>query len=150
MNNYNDYHDYLAHYGVKGMKWGVRKRGTSVEVYSRNRTGDYYTRDEKDHMTKVATKNLTKNYKKATKNRDLYERSSSKTKDAYKQAKYIAKAKEFAKQSDLYSKRLKDIDSGKIKAGKDFVTNSYFGTNVLLDVIGLPNIHWGDTVDFKN
>ena len=25
MNNYRDYEDYLMHYGIKGMRWGIRR-----------------------------------------------------------------------------------------------------------------------------
>ena len=36
----NDYRNYIAHYGVKGMKWGVRKQSTTGESSSRTRRPD--------------------------------------------------------------------------------------------------------------
>lgn len=46
------YNDYLAHYGVKGMKWGVRKR-------SKSGSSDRYS---SDHKTTKAAESKAKKY----------------------------------------------------------------------------------------
>lgn len=43
----NDYRNYLAHYGVKGMKWGVRHdRVSTSATANRSKTGQYEDSDE--------------------------------------------------------------------------------------------------------
>lgn len=48
------YDDYLAHYGVKGMKWGVRKNRRSGSKASRKNDGSAQKRNRKETVKKVA------------------------------------------------------------------------------------------------
>lgn len=109
MEYYNQ--DYLAHYGVKGMKWGVRK--ASLYVKTNNRLGENYSENYKNKMTKQARKLLRKNINDS----NFYAR--------------ITGAQEYVNKANISRQRLSDIDSGKMKAGRDFVTNSEFAINPL-------------------
>ena len=58
--------DYIMHYGVKGMKWGVRKKRKSLD-YKRNRNKNYsdsYYRKDKYLYGKGVTKRINKRMNK--------------------------------------------------------------------------------------
>ena len=50
----------------------------------------------------------------------------------------------------MREKTLKDIDEGKIKAGRDFVVNSTYSTSLPLDAIGFINLRTERDIDFKH
>jgi hypothetical protein len=132
--------DELMHYGVLGMKWGVR-RGM-VTATTRNQFGDYYTPKQKQKMTKTARKVLSSEYKTASRMGKLYGNSTKKD--------CIKIGKSHIKQAKMLQKKLEDIDSGKLKAGKDFVTNTTYSTNLLLDAVGLINVGRSQDVKFRD
>ena len=163
----------LYHYGVKGMKWGVR-----TSVYTNNRIGDNYTDRQKKRMTSEATnllrrevtrnrtiagqyeKAATKNYKKADKHTWTSEKAQSMG-DQQKFQKYQGKAwqqlakqhvnleaaKTFTNKANIANKHLSDISSGKLQAGRDFVTNHTVSTNLLLSAAGIINVRRTTTID---
>ena len=160
----------LYHYGVKGMKWGVRKdkKRSPFTITSRtkNQIGPYYSDKEKRKMTDVARKTLTKeetwnralsevNTNKANRHKSKADSYTSKSKNdkakkqLEKRKEAMALAKEFTNRANIANKRLSDIDSGRLKAGRDFVTNREVSTNVPLDMIGLVNVRVTNTVEFK-
>ncbi len=47
------------------------------------------------------------------------------------------------------TKKLKDIDKDRVKAGKDYVINTTVSTNMLLSLAGIPNIKIEKQLDFK-
>ena len=47
------------------------------------------------------------------------------------------------------TKKLKDIDNDRVKAGKDYVTNTTVSTNMLLSLAGIPNLKIEEQIDFK-
>ena len=72
---------------------------------------------------------------------------------AWKQmAKYYTnkqKAEKLMAEVKASTKKLKDIDNDRVKAGKDYVTNTTVSTNMLLSLVGIPNIKIEEQIDFK-
>lgn len=137
----------LYHYGVKGMKWGVRTSRT-VEY----RFGDKHTKREKKRMTKIARKVI----KSQSQTADVLARDNQRRADsAYRKAdmrrckEYTKRAKRFLAQQQSLDRTLSAIDKGQLKAGRDFVTKSTYSSNLLLDAVGLINVRSEHDVKYK-
>lgn len=170
--------DELYHYGVKGMKWGVRR--TRLYAQTNDRPGNYYSDREKAHIKKRAKSILKNNIRKSTMYSEVFDSASKSAYNkadklvwksekkqnegdqagfekyqskAWKQmAKYYMnkqKAEELMAEVKASTKKLKDIDKDRIKAGRDYVTNTTVSTNMLLSLAGIPNIKIEEQLDFK-
>ena len=100
-------------------------------------------------MTKQAAKTLNRRIEELNRSAYLSERASvtAKTKDA--RTSNALTAQKYRAVAKLYETKINDIDSGKIKAGRDFVTNSTYSSNLLFDAVGLMNLRTERRVDFK-
>lgn len=142
----------LYHYGVLGMKWGVRKGTYYNETH--DTVGGNYTDRQKKRMVRQARSILKEQIRKSNTEANIHTKAAN---HAYKKAdkltrksearqnkgdqagfnKYQSKAwKQVAKnitntqsaktaiaQSKLASKRLSEISDGTLQAGRDYVTN---------------------------
>ena len=126
--------NYLAHHGVLGMKGGVRK----AALYGRtqNKLGGKYTRRQKDKMQRTAAKFESKNVKENIKNANLMDKNMNRLQTRW------ANALES-------TKKLNDINSGTLKAGRDYVTNKTVYTNLPLDAIGFSNVGVATDITYK-
>lgn len=170
--------DELYHYGVKGMKWGVRKKRFYAET--NDRPGDFYSDREKARIKKQAQSILKKNIRKNTqyaKAFDSFSKSAYNKADklvwksekkqnkgdqagfekyqskAWKQmAKYYTnkqKAEKIMENVKASTKKLKDIDRNRVKAGKDYVTNLTVSSSIPLSLVGVANVRVEERVDYK-
>lgn len=94
--------------------------------------------DKADYLHEKATKAY------ANGNRNKFAKLSDK---ASKQ-KSIAERNKIGEK--LAKRTIKDLDSGKIKAGRDFVKNTYVRTNIPLDAIGIINVGVRREYSFAN
>ena len=140
----------LYHYGVLGMKWGIRKGRVSASTT--RKFGDSFSERTKRKMTKQAVKVSESNRKYMQRQSDGFSRASeiqSRKGNVAKAADYANVGKNYLKMAKVYEKRVSDINKGTLKAGKDFITNREYSTNLLLDTVGIINVHRETTVDFK-
>ena len=171
--------DELYHWGVKGMKWGVRK--TNYYSESNDTFGNDYSerqkkrirsqalsilknkRKEQDSIAKVYNKAAAKAQKKADnlvwKSEARQNRGDQAGFQKYqsKAWKQVAKYLKYKKTADaatviskLSQKRINDISEEKLKAGRDYITNKRSSTNLLLSAAGVVNWKNDKRVEFRD
>lgn len=126
----NEWSDYIAHHGVLGMKWGVHRY--------RNKEGGFTKRGLKkldriassqkrmDRETAVAKLRINENSGIHARYNESYRKGLARLEkrgkgDSAKAQKLKSLINEGAKAINRNDKLLKDIDSGKLKAGRDFI-----------------------------
>ena len=120
----------LYHHGVMGMKWGVRryqnKDGTLTEKGKARfkKVSENAFLQKRDQKT--AIKNIKRNKFKYKPDRKAiyYNEKAEKARakgDIENMKKYIDYAKAFTKMNTDLNKRLSDLTTGKLKAGRDFI-----------------------------
>ena len=134
-----EYNDELYHYGRLGMKWGQHIYASDGNLNKRG----------KRKFNKVANnkKLSNKHTEQAKKIISTYSRYEKRNAEEFKaeanmrgtsaesKRLYLRWAKESLKQAKVYDKAIKDIDSGNLKAGRDFVVNNFkkkriYNTNI--------------------
>lgn len=99
----------LYHHGILGQRWGVRR--------FQNKDGSLTAKGKK-HLKKVY-KNKIDEYDRALTAARAYRGSDPKM-QTY--------AVLWGKEKAYFSKKLSDIDSGKVKAGEDYVLKKHMGS----------------------
>lgn len=139
----NDYTDELMHYGVKGMKWGVRRAiGTKSKIAAnlerRSKTHDSIANRSLNRQQKLQTKRLNKFNKL---------RNSGKTDEASKYSKMSEKEKRLFKKyennrqlaSSIREARntlVKDISQKDIEQGRRYINKASLAGHLLLGPVG--------------
>ena len=126
----NEWSDYIAHHGVLGMKWGVHRYRKQEGGFTKRglKKLDKIASSEKkmDRETNVAKLRITENsgiharYNEGYRKRlaRLEKKGKGESAKAQKFKTLIKNGENAIKRND---KLLKDIDSGKLKAGRDFI-----------------------------
>lgn len=126
----NEWSDYIAHHGVLGMKWGVHRYRQQEGGFTKKglKKLDKIASSQKktERETALAKMRITENsgiharynesYRKGLTR--LEKRGKGESAKAQKFRSLIKDGENAIKRND---KLLKDIDSGKLKAGRDFI-----------------------------
>lgn len=99
------YDDYLEHYGVKGMKWGVRK---SDKERSAKRTAKKEARQEK------TTNRYLKKADASTKVADQFREQAEKSRFSYFKKGHLKDAAKYDKEAEFYRSEAELAKSGKM------------------------------------
>lgn len=115
--------DVLAHYGVKGMKWGVRR---NLRVLSNNRRNSEIRDAKRDYRQgKITSAQKKAAIRQATKNRDqVYKDMKSSLKNA------SSRAERKAKINELKNTTIKEVPHSKLKKGLNMVRHLLTTTSV--------------------
>ena len=115
-----DEEEYLAHYGVQGMKWGIRR------ATYRARSADGLRRSKKNvenDLLKLEKKKLKADKKSAKlMSKGKIEKAGKYMKKSYKRDKTIFHNKKLLK---LYDKRISELESKPIEKGESLVKESF-------------------------
>lgn len=127
--------DELYHYGVKGMKWGVRRdiANKAKVAAALERSEKYYTKQARKNLTK-SLKSQTKRINKAKKRGDSpYKEVANDLTDKEKNYinQYVSNTKQAIKMKEYRSHAIKDLSEKDIKQGRRWV----YKANV---IFGLP------------
>jgi hypothetical protein len=129
---YTYYNGDLYHHGVKGQKWGVRRwqnedgsltSAGKARFKKVSESERLQKRDKKD-AKKIVKKNLF--IYKPEEQAEWYNRQAEKLRakgNTEKANKYVQIAKNFTHTGKVLNKKLSDIDSDKLKAGRDYVVH---------------------------
>ena len=135
--------DELYHHGILGMKWGVRRYQNADGTLTAKGKARYMKVESSEHLQKSETRkarkilnthvNMDPKYaqsysnmsKKSQAKAKRYMEGSDKYNKHMKKAKKNARlAKEHAKNATKALGKIRDIDSGKLKAGRDFIVQT--------------------------
>jgi hypothetical protein len=106
---------YLSHHGIKDQKWGVRRyqnKDGSLTGAGKRRFKKISNDPEKQRKEKEYTKQIL----------DARAQQEKETSKGFRELGMHEESKKSARLAQTYNKMIKDIDSGTLKAGRDFIT----------------------------
>ena len=126
----NEWSDYIAHHGVLGMKWGVHRYRQQEGGFTKKglKKLDKIASSQKktERETALAKMRITENSGIHARYNESYRKGLTRLEkrgkgESAKAQKFRSLIKDVENAIKRNDKLLKDIDSGKLKAGRDFI-----------------------------